>query len=60
LDGKHIREIVEHGKMLNPPSAPPPPDLPAETEEEPPASSSTKVSDNELPGGLAGAAPAGA
>ena len=60
LDGKHIREIVEHGKMLNPPSAPPPPDLPAETEEEPPASSSTKVRDNELPGGLAGAAPAGA
>mgnify|MGYP002631226852 CR=1 FL=1 len=60
LDGKHIREIVEHGHMLNPPTTPTPPDLPTKTEEPPAPSSSTKVNDDELPGGLAGAAPAGA
>jgi cell division protease FtsH len=39
LDGSHIKEIMEHGKMLNPPQSPtkppPPPPLPKATENRP-------------------------
>ncbi len=50
LDGVHVKEIMEHGQLLNPPRSqpPPPPPVPAETaprEQEP----------DELPPGLAGA-----
>ncbi|MBL9152526.1 MAG: ATP-dependent zinc metalloprotease FtsH [Verrucomicrobiales bacterium] len=58
LDASHIREIMEHGELRNPPSSPTPPDLP----EEPAAKSSpparpTRASEGDLPGDLA---PAGA
>ncbi len=36
LDGAQIREIIEHGRMLNPPSAPTPPAAPKITAEKPP------------------------
>ena len=48
LDGVHVKEIMEHGQMLNPPRSKPPtpPAVPAE---------STREADEELPPGLAGA-----
>ncbi len=60
LDGAHIEEIVEHGKMLNPPSSPQPPELPPKHEEKASKPKDEKPSiDDELPGGLT-SAPAGA
>ena len=61
LDGEHIREIMEHGKMLNPPRSPKPPDLPADEEavEEEPKKKKADEDDGELPGELEGA-PVGA
>ncbi len=54
LDGEHVREIIEHGRIMNPPAAKPPP---APAEAEPPAENEEER--HELPPGLAGA-PAGA
>lgn len=51
LDGIHVREIMEHGQMLNPPRSKPPtapPPLPTEPARE-------SEPDGELPPGLAGA-----
>ncbi len=49
LDGVHVREIMEHGRMLNPPRTKPPtpPPVPVETRE--------SDQGEELPPGLAGA-----
>ena len=53
LDGTHVREIMEHGQMMNPPRSKPPTPPPV------PAESSTPSRENsgeeELPPGLAGA-----
>ncbi|MEX2577644.1 MAG: ATP-dependent zinc metalloprotease FtsH [Verrucomicrobiales bacterium] len=58
LDGAHVREIMEHGEIKNPPSAPTPPDLPEEEAEKKPRSSKgEKDSGDEFPGEFA---PAGA
>ncbi|MCB1228872.1 MAG: ATP-dependent zinc metalloprotease FtsH [Verrucomicrobiae bacterium] len=58
LDASHIKEIMEHGELRNPPSSPTPPDLPSEPAPHPekPAEAA-KPDEGELPGGLA---PAGA
>lgn len=56
LDGSHIKEIMEHGRMLNPPSdkpkSPMPPPLPKVTEPRPVARDDEQV--DGLPGGLIG------
>jgi cell division protease FtsH len=58
LDGSHVREIIEHGKMITPPTIKPP-----FTPSDPPAAPADPAPEetrsNELPPGLAGA-PAGA
>lgn len=56
LDGIHVREIMQHGQMLNPPSNKPP--MPPAIPEGNPGSSSNGRDNNdagELPPGLAGA-----
>ena len=58
LDAKHIREIMEHGSIQNPPAGPEPPQLPPSADKDK-KSSATESTDDELPGGLTGA-PAGA
>lgn len=56
LDGQHIRDIVEHGRMMDPPVNPQPPELPPKAEETSARSEEkSKLDDKELPGGLAGA-----
>ena len=59
LDGKHVKEIMEHGEIKNPPASPKPPELPKEpsdtTEADEKKSESSESGD--LPGDLA---PAGA
>jgi len=49
LDGKHIREIVEHGRMINPPKPLPPP--PRST---PPPLDTQRPAEPEIPPGLTG------
>ena len=58
LAGKHIEEIVEHGRMLTPPSSPQPPELPPKSEKTATPEGETPPVDEEL-GGLT-RAPAGA
>jgi cell division protease FtsH len=61
LDGVHIREIMEHGKMKNPPASPKPPEIIEEkanvAEEKSADTDGSKVGEGDLPGDLA---PAGA
>jgi cell division protease FtsH len=57
LDANHIREIMEHGELRNPPSSPTPPDLPQEPAPKTPAKPAAKEPEGDLPGDLA---PAGA
>jgi len=45
LDGAHVRDIIDHGEMKNPPSAPKPPPVPDEMEKKP----SAKKAENERP-----------
>ena len=52
LDGTHIAEIMEHGRIMNPPRTKPPTPPPAEAPTPRPAAVEP---DEELPGGLAGA-----
>ncbi len=56
LDGEHIKEIMQHGRMLNPPppptKAPTPPPLPKNTDSRP--VSNDDAEEDGLPGGLAG------
>ena len=60
LDAAHIREIMEHGELLNPPRSPKPPQLPNEGEPpKDPHPERPDEQDDELPGGLQGA-PVGA
>ena len=56
LDGSHIKEIMEHGSMTNPPQSPKPPSLPpvAKVSPERAPSRSDEVQEGGLPGGLAG------
>lgn len=56
LDASHIMEIMEHGKMMNPPAPPPSPGDEAEEEEK---TSSEKKSSPEIPPGGLTEAPAG-
>ena len=54
IDGTHMQEIMEHGRIINPPHRPTPPDIP--DEEEPPAEKESRRPDEEggeFPGGLA-------
>ena len=51
IDGSHIQEIMDHGRIINPPSKPTPPSMP----NEPTAEKETKrrkEDDGELPGDL--------
>jgi len=57
LDGSHIREIMEHGEMQNPPSHPSPPDLPEDQEPKAEKDSGGKEESGDFPSDLA---PAGA
>ncbi|MFV1994126.1 MAG: ATP-dependent zinc metalloprotease FtsH, partial [Verrucomicrobiales bacterium] len=47
LDGDQIAEIMEHGKLLTPPSSPQPPDLPEDEEPEGTASPRKEASDDD-------------
>ncbi len=51
LEGHHIREIMETGRLQNPPRSPRPPALPAETTTTPEGPADPEA-DGELPGGL--------
>jgi cell division protease FtsH len=56
LDGAQIREIIEHGRLINPPPGPPPPAGPQLAPEKPPKQ--VVVAPDvapPLPGGLSGA-----
>jgi cell division protease FtsH len=53
LDGSHIKEIMEHGKIMNPPNTKPPAP-PVEAAPTRPAAPAD-VTPDDLPGGLAGA-----
>jgi len=56
LDGHHIRDILEHGRMLNPPPGPPAPKGPEMQPEKPPKQVVVAPDVNPpLPGGLSGA-----
>ncbi len=54
LDGSHIREIMEHGRLINPPRNKPPTLPPAEMTSHRPAAEESDPEEG-LPGGLAGA-----
>ncbi len=56
LDGQHIKEIMEHGRILNPPQSPKPPSPPPVTTVQPerPAAKPDEQSDDGLPGGVVG------
>jgi cell division protease FtsH len=55
LDGDHIREIIRHGSLLNPPASPKPPELPRGEKVEPRGGKRGEAGpEGELPG-LAGA-----
>lgn len=54
LDGAHIRDLMEHGEMRDPPASPEPPSLPLEEEPGGASSSPDEEGPPELPGGLAG------
>ncbi len=56
LDGKHIKEIMEHGRMINPPQSPKPPSLPPVSKVTPdrPVSKAEDESEGGLPGGVVG------
>ena len=45
LDGSHVRDIIDHGEMKNPPSAPKPPPVPDEMSKKP----SAKKAENDRP-----------
>ena len=53
LDGNHIQEILEHGRIMNPPSTKPP--APPAAEVEPRTAPVDAKPEEDLPGGLAGA-----
>jgi len=55
LEGAQVREIIEHGKLINPPRRPDPPELPEEKQPEEKADEPKSPDEDELPGGLAGA-----
>jgi cell division protease FtsH len=46
LDASHLRDLIDHGEMKDPPSAPKPPPVPEELKKKP----STKSSEEDLPG----------
>jgi cell division protease FtsH len=57
LDGSHVRDLIEHGEMRNPPSAPKPPPVPEEFRKKP-ASKPTEDKPDDggpLPGEVVGA-----
>ncbi|CAN5760626.1 hypothetical protein BH11VER1_BH11VER1_31530 [soil metagenome] len=56
LDGKHIKEIMEHGRMINPPQSPKPPSLPpvSKVTSDRPVSKAEDESEGGLPGGVVG------
>jgi cell division protease FtsH len=56
LDGAQIREIIEHGRLINPPPGPPPPAGPQLAPEKPPKQVVVAPDVTPpLPGGLSGA-----
>lgn len=56
LDGSHIKEIMQHGRMINPPQSPKPPSLPPVSKVTPdrPVSQAEDESEGGLPGGVVG------
>lgn len=56
LDGTHIKEIMEHGRILNPPQSNKPPTPPpvAKVQSDRPAAKPDEESDDGLPGGVVG------
>ncbi len=56
LDGVHIKEIMEHGRIINPPQSPKPPTPPPvqKVPAERPASQPDEDRDDGLPGGVVG------
>jgi cell division protease FtsH len=56
LDGIHIKEIMEHGRIINPPQSPKPPTPPPVPAAQPerPASKPEENNDDGLPGGVIG------
>ena len=56
LDGSHIKEIMEHGRILNPPQSPKPPTPPPVPKATPerPATQPEDEPDGGLPGGVVG------
>ncbi len=55
LDANHLRDLIEHGKMKDPPSAPKPPPVPEEFKKKPASKSSGKdetEDDGPLPGAV--------
>jgi cell division protease FtsH len=56
LDGAQIREVIEHGRLINPPPGPPPPSGSKLTPEKPPKQIVVAPDVTPpLPGGLSGA-----
>ncbi len=55
LDGKQIKEVIEHGRMLNPPPGPPPASGQKMQPEKPPKQVVAPEVTPPLPGGLSGA-----
>ncbi len=47
VNGAHVKEIMEHGEIQNPPDVPTPPELPAEPEVKPPVAEEKKDSGGE-------------
>jgi cell division protease FtsH len=56
LDGSHIKEIMEHGRILNPPASPKPPAPPpvAKVQSDRPPAQPDEQTDDGLPGGVIG------
>ncbi|WP_319800673.1 ATP-dependent zinc metalloprotease FtsH [Luteolibacter arcticus] len=57
LDGAHVRDLIEHGEMRNPPSAPKPPPVPEEFRKKPVSKPTEDKPDDggPLPGEVVGA-----
>jgi cell division protease FtsH len=55
LDGVQIKEIIEHGRLINPPSAPPPPNQKMPPEKPPKQVVVAPDVSPPLPGALGGA-----
>ena len=53
IDGDHMKEIMEHGRILNPPNHPSPPDIPDEDTTAHPEKKRSTDEGGDFPGDLA-------